>query len=120
MNILPISKWDDTTVVFTDTSPVCFDYVYTINRTNARALGTRSPKKTDDAYCPAFYEGREFKLTLTNGYDVWQQLHTEAAARVMPFVWLSVGLWWVFIVFRIVRSWRVRQLTPTLNYGVDS
>jgi hypothetical protein len=79
-----------------DISPRCVDYVYTINRANQRAFGTRKPKNETDSQCQQFLEQREFKLTLVDGFTVWQQLNSEASNRVMPFVWITIVLLWVF------------------------
>ena len=40
------------------------------------------------------------------GFAVWQSLRDNASARTMPFVWATIALWWVFVLYRIVRTWR--------------
>ena len=100
-----ITKWDATTLVFTNTSPVCVDYVYTIDRSNLRTFGTRKPKKDVGDHCKLL-EQRDLKLTLVDGFTVWQGLRDDASAGTMPFVWAAIVLWWAFVLYRSVRTWR--------------
>ena len=106
VELFEITKWDATTLVFTNTSPLCVDYVYTIDRSNLRTFGTRKSKKDVDDHCKQFLEQRDLKLTLVDGSTVWQGLRDDASARTMPFVWATIALWWVFVLYRIVRTWR--------------
>jgi hypothetical protein len=108
-----ITKWDAGTLVFTDTPPLCVDYVYTISRANLRTIGTRTPKADANAHCKEMLEQRDMKLTLVDGFTVWQQLQADARAVFMPFVWVSVALWWVIVLLLIVRTWRKKPRQQT-------
>jgi hypothetical protein len=101
-----ITKWDKTTLAFVNNSPVCMDYVYTIDRSTRRTFGTRKPKKDAPEHCKQMLDQRDLKLTLVNGFTVWQQLHADASARIMPFVWCTIALWWAIMFYGIVRMWR--------------
>jgi hypothetical protein len=79
----------------------CVEYVYTLNRANSRAFGTRKPKPNADQICRDLTEQRDFRLTLSDGFEVGRKLDQEAAARTMPFVWIAIALWGVFITYRI-------------------
>jgi hypothetical protein len=106
-----ITKWDATTLVFADTYARCVDYVYTIDRSNLRTFGTRKSKQDADDHCKLM-EQRDLKLTLVNGGTVWQSLRGDASARTMPFLLAAMALWWVFVLYRVVRTWR-RSAEPT-------
>jgi hypothetical protein len=94
-----ITKWDATTLVFTNTSPRCVDYVYTIDRSNLRTFGTRKSKQDASDACKR--EQLDLHLTLVDGFTFWQGLRDDASARIMPFVWATIALWWVFVLYRI-------------------
>ena len=106
VSLFEITKWEVTTITFTNTSPLCVEYVYTIDRPNLRTFGTRKPKKGANDYCKQVLEQRDLKLTLVDGFTVWRGLRDDASARTMPFVWATIALWWVFVLYRIVRTWR--------------
>ena len=105
VSLFEITKWEVTTITFTNTSPLCVEYVYTIDRSNLRTFGTRKPKKDAGDHCKLL-EQRDLKLTLVDGFTVWQGLRDDASAGTMPFVWAAIVLWWVFVLYRIVRTWR--------------
>ncbi len=42
-------------------------------------------------------------LTMRDGFQVWQQLQNEVAAKTYPFMWATLGLWWAFVIYRMVR-----------------
>jgi hypothetical protein len=115
VSLLEITKWDATTLVFTDTSPACVDYVYTIDRSNLRAFGTRKLKQDASDYCKQLLEQRDLKLTLVDGSTIWQGLRDDASARTMPFVWATIVLWWVFVLYRVMRTWRSKHVARAVS-----
>jgi hypothetical protein len=101
-----ITKWDATTLVFTNTSPRCVDYVYTIDRSNLRTFGTRKSKQDAGDACK---QQHDLQLTLVDGFTFWQGLRDDASARIMPFVWATIALWWVFVLYRISLAWKAAK-----------
>ena len=70
---LPVRQWTDSQIEFTDDSPLCVRYVYTINIATNALSGIRQRKHTDREQaldCNQLEE--EFRLTMRDGLDVWQ------------------------------------------------
>jgi len=98
----PVSLWNDTALLFHDDAQ-CVQYVYTIDRTHKRVLGTRTSKPNVSG-CSIF-ENKSLTLSLTNGFDVWWRLNQEAVARVTPFMWSALAAWLLAVLFF---GWRWR------------
>lgn len=105
-----IAKWTDDTIIFT-TSALCVNYTYTISRASARLVGTRTPKKTADGACPQGVGKNTLQLSLKDGYLVQRALEEEARGQAQPFVWATLGIFWLFILTRIFRRRRVGART---------
>jgi hypothetical protein len=76
---LPVQQWTDSQIEFTDDSPLYVRYVYTINTATKSVSGIRQRKHTerDQAFgCDQLEE--EFRLTMRDGFDVWQPLNDAA------------------------------------------
>jgi len=97
-----ILLWNNTTLIFREDAN-CVQYVYTIDRTSQRVVGTRT-KKPNVSGCESIQE-RPLSLSLVNGFDVWWKLHQEQASRVLPFMWIALGAWWIAL---ICVGWRFR------------
>lgn len=100
-----ILLWNSTTLIFREDAP-CLQYVYTIDRTSKRLVGTRT-KKPNVPGCEIF-EDRPLSLSLVNGFDIWWKLHQEATARVTPFMWSGMAVWWI-VVGLFGWMWRPRR-----------
>lgn len=98
---MTITSWDANTIVYASTEPACVTYVYTITRASQRVTGQRRPKPTGDT-CKML-EQRVLNLTMRDGFQVWQQLQNEVAAKTYPFMSATLGLWWAFVIYRMVR-----------------
>ena len=107
----PITTWDANTIVYTSTDPTCVTYVYTISRASERITGQRRPKKNVEGTCDLL-EQRVFNLTMRDGLQVWQQLQNDVASKTFPFMWVALGLWWAFIIYRLVKSIRRWRSVP--------
>ena len=103
----PITSWDSQSIVYVSNDPLCVSYTYTISRSTNRVTGQRQPKPSSSAEpsCASF-EKRTFNLSLRDGFLVWQQLQAEDERVVLPIMYAALGVWWAFIVYRIVRTIR--------------
>jgi hypothetical protein len=110
----PITSWDNESIVYVSNGPLCVAYTYTISRSTKRVSGKREPKASlsADPSCASF-EKRTFYLSLRDGFSVWQQLEAEDQKVVLPILYGSLGAWWAFIVYRIVRTVRRPALTKS-------
>lgn len=106
---MKITSWDANTIVYASTEPTCVTYVYTITRASQRVTGQRRPKQAAGENCQ-FLEQRVFNLTMRDGLQVWQELQREVAAKIYPFMWAALGVWWAFVIFRMVRRRTALQL----------
>lgn len=94
--------WNNTTLVFREDA-ACVLYLYTIDRTTKRLVGTRS-KKPNVQGCETF-EDRSLSLSLVNGFDIWLKLNQESGAKVLPFMWFALAAWWIALG---MFGWRLR------------
>jgi hypothetical protein len=103
----PITSWDSQSIVYVSNKPLCVSYIYTISRSTKRVTGQRQPNPTSiaDPSCGSF-EQRAFNLSLRDGFLVWQQLQADDQKFVLPILFAALGMWWAFIVYRIVRTIR--------------
>ena len=101
----PISLWNNTTILFTEDA-MCAQYVYSIDRTNKRVVGTRT-KKQNVAGCEIF-RSAPLTLSLVDGFTVWQRVNGEAVAKVYPFMWSGIATWWLLLIFIVWRRRRSR------------
>jgi hypothetical protein len=106
---LPITTWDDNTIIFSSTEPTCVTYVYTIARASERLTGQRRPKQTAGELCKSL-EQRVFNLTMRDGSQVWEDFRNEAESKIFPYMWAALGVWWAFVIYRISR----RRLVNTI------
>jgi hypothetical protein len=102
---IPITDWTSSTVTFASDA-LCTRHVYTIDRTNMRAIGTRTLKEPQSPECSSFYVEKQLSLTLRDGSKVVQELREAELSRAMPFAIGAIALWDAFVIFRIVRVWR--------------
>jgi hypothetical protein len=72
-----IIAWEKSRVVFTDDSPQCVSYVYTIDLVTKVANGVRSKKKDVTTAECATYD-KELKLNLQDGFHVAYALQQKA------------------------------------------
>lgn len=101
-----ITKWDSTTILFrTDTD--CVEYVYTVDRSNRRLVGTRTKKANTGPDC-TMVEDKPLRLTLVDGFDVWKNINKEVEAKHVP---LTVAGWWVLLGLILFRRGRPPLLT---------
>lgn len=112
----PIKSWDNESIVYVSSDPLCVVYTYTISRSTKRVSGKREPKASSSAEpsCASF-EKRTFYLSLRDGFSVWQQLKAEDQKVLIPILYGSLGAWWAFVVYRIVRTMRRPALAK--SYG---
>ncbi|MEH2498969.1 hypothetical protein V1294_005448 [Bradyrhizobium sp. AZCC 1678] len=104
-----ITKWDSTTILFrTDTD--CVEYVYTVDRSNKRLVGTRTKKTNTGSDC-TMVEDKPLRLTLVDGFDVWKNINQEVEAKYVPFVWLTVAAWWLLLGLIMFLRRRPSRLT---------
>lgn len=103
-DVYQITRWDSATITF-KTSAICTDYVYTIVRTNARLVGTRTTN--DKADCP-FTEKRPLNLTLVDGLSVTSQLARDMWPAVFVIASIFVLLWWTFVILLVRRGHKER------------
>jgi hypothetical protein len=108
-----ITSWDANSIVYASTEPTCVTYVYTITRASERVTGQRRPKQSTGDACKML-EQRVLNLTMRDGLQVWQQLQNEIAAKTYPLMWAALGLWWAFVIYRMVR----RRTTLRLQNAV--
>jgi hypothetical protein len=112
----PITSWDSQSIVYVSNDPMCVTYTYTISRSTNRVTGRRQPKPSSsstESACEPF-EKRTFNLSLRDGFLVWQQLKRDEERIVLPIMYGALGVWWAFIVYRIVRTIR-RRATPVAH-----
>lgn len=102
-----ISTWDTNTIVYASTDPRCVTYVYTISRISERVTGQRRPKQNADESCKLL-EQRVFNLTMRDGLQVWQTLQQEVASKTYPYMWVALGIWWAYVLFKILQTSRTR------------
>jgi hypothetical protein len=100
-----ITKWDNTTILFR-TATDCVEYVYTVDRSNKRLVGTRTKKATFGTDC-TLIEDKPLRLALVDGYDVWNKLSQEVEAKYHPFMWMAVVAWWPLL--GLMMFWRRRK-----------
>jgi hypothetical protein len=110
---VPIASWDSQSIVYVSNEPLCVSYTYTISRSTQRVTGQRQPKPSSstDLSCASF-EKRTFNLSLRDGFLVWQQMQAEDQRIVIPVMYGALGAWWAFILYRIVRTIRGKQVAP--------
>ncbi len=101
-----ITKWDNTTILFR-TDNECVEYIYTIDRSNKRLVGTRTKKASIGSDC-TMVEDRPLRLSLVDGFGVWSNLNEEVEAKYHPFMWMAVGVWW--LVLGLMMFWRRRTV----------
>jgi hypothetical protein len=99
-----ITRWDSNVITFANTSSTCVDYNYTLDRASQRLIGVRTTKKSTT--CPLPISDKSITLTLADGFSVWRRVQDEAAAKVHPFMWVGLALWWVFIGWKALQQWR--------------
>lgn len=115
----PITSWDQQSIVYTSRDPLCVSYIYTISRSTQRVTGQRYPKPTmaTDSVCEPF-EKRTFNLSLRDGFVVWQKLQADEQVTIQPIMFAGLGMWWAFVVYRVVRGIRKRDLKPVTHHVV--
>jgi len=96
-----ITRWDNSTLLFQTATP-CIEYVYTIDRANKRAVGTRTTKANPTEDC-SLVENRRLSLTLSDGFEVWSKVNQEVERKIVPFMWASVAVWWIIVA---LFAWR--------------
>jgi hypothetical protein len=101
-----ITKWDNTTILFR-TATDCVEYVYTVDRSNKRLVGTRTKKANTGTDC-TMIEDKPLRLTLVDGFDVWKGLNQEVEATYFPFMWMAVAAWWPLLAWMMF--WRRRSV----------
>lgn len=101
-----VTTWDNNTIVYTSTEPSCVSYIYTISRASERVTGQRKPKQAADDLCKQVLEQRVLNLTMRDGFQVWQQLQQETMSSTLPYMWVTIGIWWAFAIFKIVHPRR--------------
>jgi hypothetical protein len=106
LSVHEIKLWNETTILYEEDA-LCVSYLYTIDRANKRVVGTRKSKQ-NVAGCEDFEKTPNLSLSLVNGFDIWWRLNTEAVARVVPFMWGGVAIWWC-IVLLAGWQWRPRR-----------
>jgi hypothetical protein len=90
---LPVRQWTDSHIEFTDDSPSCVRYVYTINTVTKSVSGIRQRKHTDrDPVLGCDQLNEELRLTMHDGFDVWRPLADAALpwygrAALTPLSW---------------------------------
>ncbi|MDF2995828.1 MAG: hypothetical protein K0R27_1465 [Xanthobacteraceae bacterium] len=94
-----IEAWTIDTLVFTDKSPICVDYVYSISRATQTLAGVRTKKPDARADTCSWMDKAPLKLSLTNGFDVWKRLADTAWSETQPFFWAALALWWTAVLF---------------------
>jgi hypothetical protein len=100
-----ITTWDDQSIVYVTPFPECLNYTYTISRSTNRVTGQRKPKSPLPTECE-IVDKRTLNLSLRDGFLVWQQLKRDDERIVLPIMYAALGVWWAFIVYRIVRTLR--------------
>jgi len=89
----PIIKWDDSQIIYTNNSPECVTYIYSINRETKQVTGIRKPRPNANLESCKDIEKNEIKLKLVSGFDVWQEQiseHTNVFLNV--FILILIGL----------------------------
>lgn len=74
-----ISEWTKTHVVFSDDSPLCVSYIYTLNWATKSVTGVRTKKKSlppNTTDCNTLQS--ELRLTMKDGFRVSGELEREA------------------------------------------
>lgn len=100
-----ITRWDNSTILFQTATP-CVEYVYTIDRANKRAIGTRTTKANPTEDC-SLVENRRLSLTLSDGFEVWSKINQEVERKIVPFMWAGVAVWWIIVALFVWRRRRV-------------
>jgi hypothetical protein len=108
-----ITHWDAAFLTFRN-STLCVEYVYTIDRANRRAIGTRTKSAKPGNSCDAVTPG-PIQLSLTDGIVVTNRLSIEAWAKVSPFMWAALGVVWFFVLARIWRCIRGPKARPPID-----
>ena len=96
-----ITRWSETTLMFTNSESPCTEFTYPISRANQRIVGTRSSKKSADEACPVADE--VVQLTLVDGAKVTKAQEQEANARAQPVAWASLAALWMFVLSGLFR-----------------
>jgi hypothetical protein len=115
----PIASWDQQSIVYTSRDPLCVSYTYTISRSTQRVTGQRQPRPAaaTEPVCEPF-EKRAFNLSLRDGFVVWQRLQADEQAVIYPIMFAVLGMWWAFVVYRVVRGVRQRDLKSVAHQAV--
>jgi hypothetical protein len=50
---------------------------------------------------------------MRDGLQVWQKLQQDVASKTYPYMWAALGIWWSFVVYRIIRATRKRHQKST-------
>jgi hypothetical protein len=98
-----VNNWDSNTITFTLGSR-CVEYIYTIDRRNERVIGTRKTLSTSGECLPL--SDKPIKLSLSDGFKVWQQLYKDAQNKTSSFMFVGWALCWAFVIHRIWGIWR--------------
>ena len=93
LTIYRIEKWDARSIEYVDNTPVCFSYVYVINRSTEKLAGRRIRKEPADAWCSRFEA--DLKLSFVSGFEVWKALQKEHLPVALP---TGVAILWVLCI----------------------
>lgn len=96
-----ITRWSESTLIFTNSESPCTEFTYSISRANQRIVGTRSARKSADDTCPVADE--VVQLTLVDGAKVTKAQEQEANARAQPVAWASLAALWMFVLSGLFR-----------------
>lgn len=97
-----IVQWDSNLLTY-KTSANCVDYVYSINRATKQVSGIRTLRPGMESECPNVE--KEFRLRLTDGYQVYRNLQEEVRPVAINIIALLLILLWAgYRIVRIVKS----------------
>jgi hypothetical protein len=96
-----ITRWSETTLIFTNSESPCTEFTYSISRANQRIVGTRSSRKGANEACPV--DDEIVQLTLVDGAKVTKAQEQAANARAQPVAWASLAALWVFVLSGLFR-----------------
>jgi hypothetical protein len=100
-----ILSWDTNFIVFKNDFAICATYTYTIDVQKSELNGIKEIKNTEKEICSNGLAGKNLKLRLVDGYDVWIKERERKSFLYLNF--LLIGAIFVigfFKVFKINRN----------------
>jgi hypothetical protein len=99
-----ILSWDTNFIVFENDVAICAKYTYTIDVQKSQLNGIKEIRNTEKEICSNGLAGKNLKLKLVDGYDVWAKEREKKSFLFLNI--LLIGVIFVVGFFKIFKIYR--------------